>query len=77
LFTTKTIVDCRPGGEAFLYYFSSFSCFFAKNFRMTSFAAAQRKTTAEPPVAVTFSAFRFLFPQQFFSGIGGPGGEAF
>jgi hypothetical protein len=44
---------------------------------MTSFAAAQRMTTAEPPVAVTFSAFRFLYPQQFSSGTVGPGGEAF
>jgi hypothetical protein len=33
-------------------------------------------TTAEPPVAVMVSAFRFLYPQQLSSGIVGPGGEA-
>jgi hypothetical protein len=33
-------------------------------------------TTAELPVAVMISAFRFLYPQQLSSGIVGPGGEA-
>jgi hypothetical protein len=44
---------------------------------MTSFASREAMTTAEPPVADTVSAFKFLFPQQFSSGTGGPGGEAF
>ena len=43
---------------------------------MTSFAPREAMKTAEPPVAVTVSAFRFLFPQQFSSGTVGLGGEA-
>jgi hypothetical protein len=33
------------------------------SFRMTSFAAAQRMTTAEPPESLAFSAFRIHFIQ--------------
>ena len=42
-----------------LYYYRSFSCFFAKifsmamNFRMTSFAPREAMTTAEPPEPLT------------------------
>ncbi len=34
-----------------LYYYRSFSCFFTKNFRMTSFAPREAMTTAEPQAA--------------------------
>ena len=65
-----------------LYYYRSFSCFSEKiiskalSFRMMLFPPREAMTTAELPVAVMISAFRFLYPQQLSSVIGGPGGEA-
>jgi hypothetical protein len=45
------------------YYYRSFSCFFAKIFRMTSFASREAMTTAAAAGAVDFSASRIHFIQ--------------
>jgi len=47
------------------------------SFRMTSFAAAQRMTTAESPEPLAFSAFRTQFFKQILQQIDGPAARHF
>jgi hypothetical protein len=74
--------ECYAGFFA-LYYSLSFSCYFAKifsmatSFCMTSFAAAQRMTTAEPLEPLAFPAFRIHYIQTKHIGACRPGGKAF
>ena len=54
------------------YYYNSFSCFFTKIFRMTSFAPREAMTTAEQTEPFVSLAINVLFHHESLSDLVGP-----